>query len=545
MWSFAVVAAVLALAGFDAGSPIVSLPALVVLLVIAVELTELRRHRRRARGGLVVPLFSTSGNGAHQDEVQRVILTSLRDKLTPEEARLVHAVPIVIGPDDKDFAIELRKRLRARFLLHGRIAEHPDGSYSVYARLAQPIEPGVVHLDLVTRDVTFAKGSWRNLVNRLTPALDVIDEEYPLEFATELEAVVRGTAGQLAEDRNDPVRAESLLRAALGVAPTSRSHQIDLLRAALARAVFDQGREKEAIRSLERTSRESDPAPELLRTLERLLFLQGGDRRTPVSRRKGERALRAAAAQRSDPQRALTIYNLAMLIDDAEESAALMDELLRSKTHYRDAWYLRRQRGALYWAEAVEVHEGRGLEAARQTYAKAASMYSSAIRRRPKFKLVVTRTTRRLYWYRTPPLLYANAADAHRWAGHRARAWWYSRKAERRRAKWLARGHRALKRQRWSKAVYYLDHVAMVRGDSETVLALTWQAIAVRQLGEAALAEELWQKALSMDAVALSWRALVVLDHSYGLMEQDLPGIEPTSVEQVNALIEQRARAAR
>jgi hypothetical protein len=546
-WVFAAVgfaAAAGVLAGGIFGSGPLALCAGAVLLTALVGGLRWGRHRRRAHGGLAVARFA-AGVGAErrEEEVQRIILASLRDKLSVEEAGLVHGIPVVVGADERDFAVALRRRLGARFLLHGRIAEGEGGSHSIYARVAQPIDPGVIHVDLVTRDVTYKRASWRNLINRLTSALDVIDEEYPLEFAKELEAVVRGTAGQLAEDKDDPVRAERLLEDALSVAPGSRSHQIDLLRCSLARAQFDQGREREAIAKLRKRSRDEDAAPELLRTVERLLFLQARGRRSEKSRREGERALRLAVQHRSDPQLALSLYNLAMVTPNESESSAMLDELLASRTHYREAWYVRRQRGAQYWSEAEAMREARGAEGARATYARAAQMYAQAIRRRPHFKLVISGGSVDFFRYRTPPLLYSNAADAYRHAGQSFRARWYAWRGERRRNRWFRRGHRLLKKRRWSSAAELLGHVAMVRGDTMRAVASTWQAVALKQCGDDRGSEELWRATLADDPSALSWRALLVADESYGLGVGDLPGNEPTRMDDVNALIEKLSQS--
>jgi len=74
--------------------------------------------------------------------VQQLVLTSLQDKLPPAELTLVHGLPAVVGTHEQDFAIRLRRRLRARFLLHGRIEERGD-DYGVFARIVQPVDRGV------------------------------------------------------------------------------------------------------------------------------------------------------------------------------------------------------------------------------------------------------------------------------------------------------------------------------------------------------------------------------------------------------------------
>lgn len=505
---------------------LVSLPTLipvgaVITLVAGTGVIRWKYHRHRSRGGLVVTLFSAGqGTLERPDEVRRLILESLQDHLTEDEAKLVHFVPTVVGSNDRDFAIRLRKRLRARFLLHGRIAQGEQG-YSVYARVTQPTEKGVVHLDSITKDVTFERASWRTLINRLTTARNVVDAEYPLEFAKELEAVVRGTAGQLAEDQGDYVRAERLLREALQVAPESTSHQIDLIRVGLARSTLlgDLG-ERNAVNILRDRTADPDAAPELLRSLSGLLFLCDENLREEFHQ-EALRALRAAAAQKSDPQLALTLYNLAMETDDHVETASLADQLLTSKTHYRNAWYLHRQRGAMYWQEAKEA-ERRGDDSVTDSlFRSAAYHYTKAIKRRPHFALRLRWLSLDFYAYRTPPLLYANAADAHREAGQDWRFLWYLNRAEHRRRRLFKKARRALRRERWARAVLLLDQVAMVRPDSLSTGAMTYQAAALAQMGDKAEAEKMWRAALASGPDARGWRA-TLSEPPLGLPVDDL-----------------------
>ena len=118
--------------------------------------------------------------------VQDLVMTSLHDKLPPRLLAEVHAVPAVVGPADRGFAIRLRRRLRARLLVHGRIDQRADGGWAVFARVVQPANRAVIHLDWHTRDITPARARWGYLFELLTPAKEVIQEEYPLEFAVEL-----------------------------------------------------------------------------------------------------------------------------------------------------------------------------------------------------------------------------------------------------------------------------------------------------------------------------------------------------------------------
>jgi hypothetical protein len=99
--------------------------------------------------------------------------------------------------------------------VHGRVEQRADSGWAVFARVVQPAERAVIHADWHTRDLTPARARWGALFELLTPSKEVIAEEYPLEFANELEAIVRGVAGQVAALFEDDERAEDLLRKAL------------------------------------------------------------------------------------------------------------------------------------------------------------------------------------------------------------------------------------------------------------------------------------------------------------------------------------------
>jgi hypothetical protein len=273
-------------------------------LAALIGILRWRFHRRRGRLALVVPHFATlRGQEGRARYVQEVIVTSLQDKLPPAELALVHSVPAVVGTHDRGFAVRLRRRLRAQFLLHGRIEERPDGSYGVFARVVQPSDRSVTHMDWHTRDVTPAKASWGALFELLTPAKNVAAEEYPLEFTTELESIVRGTAGQIALMFEDYSRAEELLRAAIARAPNSTSHQVDQLRSALSRAIFRQGRKDEALSILRARAAGDNPSPHLLRTLFELLAPQRGTREfmwSTEDRAEAIAALRRAGEYEAD-----------------------------------------------------------------------------------------------------------------------------------------------------------------------------------------------------------------------------------------------------
>ena len=479
--------------------------ALAIVAVGVVGITRWEWHRWRSRGGLVVPLFATSPQQRGRDaEPQRVILASLRDKLPPEVARLVHGIPVVVGPDDRDFALRLRRRLRAAFLLHGRIADADEGGWSVYARVMQPASGIVRHYDLHTSDVTPVRARWAPLIDRLTPAIDVLDEEYPFrEFAAELEAIMKGTAGQLALTFNDYSRAEQWLAEAISISPDSTSHQIDKLRVDLARAVAEQGRPDEGMTILRKRARQDDASPELLRTVHRLLFARHVIEQresTPEEEAEALEALHRAAGHQTDPQRPMTLYNLLMMVfrpeaGPSQEGAEILAELLTTRSHYRGAWYVKRLRGLVPWYESERlVGEGREVEA-RAAAREAAKWYSRAIRARPKLKLISLEGPRLILFrrFQRSAVLHANAFDAHRRAGNRARAWLHLKIAAKVRWRRFTTGMEAFVSGQWDRAYAYLDWSVVGWNDDTEKVASLYRCIALRQRGFAEAADQEWQ----------------------------------------------------
>lgn len=473
----------------------------VSLAVAVVGIARWKWDRWQSRGGLVVARFSTSpANQGREEEAQRVVLASLRDKLPIRAARLIHGVPVVVGPDDRDLALRLRRRLRAAFLLHGRIADAGIGGWSVYARVMQPVSRSVLHADWHTGDVTPARARWAPLVARLTPAIDVLTEEYPFEFASELEAIVKGTAGQLALDFRDCGRAERLLREAISVSPQSRSHQIDKLRADLARALFAQSRAGEAFTILRARAADEDASPELLRTLHALLFASSEGREwTEEEKSEALTALRQAAENRTDPQRPMTLYNTLMMVfrpgeTDEEHAAELLDELLTSHSYYRRAWYVKRLRGLLAWLQFERLTRQGDVAGARTMAKEAAKWYSRALRSRPKFKLLSLEGSRLILLRRYPRsvILHANAYDAHAHAGNRLRGWLHRTVAVKLRWKRFEAGILAFQANQWDAAYANLDWAVVGWGDDTELMARLYRCIALHQRGVEGQADEEW-----------------------------------------------------
>jgi tetratricopeptide (TPR) repeat protein len=446
-WALLVIAAI----GFSAETVLATAAWTFVLLLAVQGIVRWHWHRRFGRA-LVVTRYSTvRGQEGMAARVQELVMTSLQDKLPPALLREVHAVSAVVGPADRDFAVRLRRRLRADLLVHGRIDQRSDGGWAVFARVVQPANRSVIHLDWHTRDVTPARARWGYLFELLTPAKEVIQEEYPLEFGNELEAVVRGTAGQLAAGFHDDEPAEKLLRSALAKAPVSTSHQIDQLRVALAEVLARTDRREEGLNLLRSRAMDVDPSPALLRAIAGLLGPQRGTLGGVATHERAEAiaALRKAVAVDADPQRDMSLYNLALMLREGDaisrqEADALLDELMRTSSFYRRTWYLRLERGSVRYELGHELQAAGDIPAARREWAAAAKLYSPAIRARPRFRFFYQDGPRIhfLKRWRMPPVMYAHANDAHAGAGHRLRAWWYERRFRRARARMIRKGEK-------------------------------------------------------------------------------------------------------
>lgn len=217
------------------------LEAMIWVLILALSVIGIGRwhfHRSRSRDGVVIARFASSEEDAGRAiQIQEIALTSLRDRLGPEESKRTHAIPAVVGTADHDLAAALRRRLGASQLIHGRVEARGQDT-AAFARVVEQVSRSGLHYDPHTKDQTPLKRSPADLFERYSPTTKLAAEEYPLEFALEIEAVMRGAGGQLALEMNDGERAEKLLRESIAVAPRSTSHQVDKLRANRALALL-------------------------------------------------------------------------------------------------------------------------------------------------------------------------------------------------------------------------------------------------------------------------------------------------------------------
>ena len=531
--------------------------AIVCVVLMALWISGIARwhwHRHQSRSGLVIPRFSMAGDTQGRAlRTQETIVTSLEDKLTPEERSRVHAIPAVVGTDNRKYAAVLCKRLRARLLLHGRI-EEAGGSWAVFARTAQTLPGEGIHLDPHTRDAAPTKRSWGLLVEVLTPTKDVVFEEYPFEFASELQAVVQGSAGQLALELGDHERAEQLLTAAIDVAPTSPSHQIDELRIARARATFAQDHHEEALDYLRQRAQSGQaPSPELLRRFA-LLSMRADQLRghqTPGREAECIAALELAMADSSDPRRDQTIHNLANLIGvnpdrpRREEGNALLEDLYERNREYRRSWYLKKTLGSIHWYRGLDaLQAGNGTDA-RAHFKRASKLYRAAIRARPRVIFLDSNSGALVARFPPSPVMHSNAADACQAGGQPLRFIWHKRRAEKLRARFYDRALKRLRRGQWRWAYANADWMTAVgqrdvtgQHDPLDTRGHVLSAVALKQMGQDAQAEEEWAAALSQDPeLALFFRAALVESDEPIPLERGLPGTEPAEFDGVREFL--------
>jgi tetratricopeptide (TPR) repeat protein len=457
------------------------------------------------RSAIAVAQFSSVAEARGRGlQVQRDVVATLRDRLRPLPELRVLAVPEVIGRADDQLAIRVRSRLRARYLLHGDVRGHADGSESVYARLVRPIERSIEHWDWFTRDRTPLKTPWTTIFDRLSPARDVEDVEYPYGFAEEVEAVVRSLHGRAALMAGKTHLGVQLLRDALKIAKNSPTEALDDLRCALATALWENEEVDEAIRLLRHRSRQATASPMLLRLLAALLVVT--EDVTPRARQEALRLLRQAADQRDDPFRDISQYNLAIQLGmsgESDEAERILSTFLHTPgSPYSRAWYVKRAAGARHWHLGVQLRQRGDVEESRGEFTQAALWYGRAIRSRPKFRLIrIGRWQSIVSRIVLPPKMVANAADAHREAGHKLRGKYYGWRETRLRVRLARRAEKALRLGHWQRAYALFDWVYIGAGDEMDLRSSVGGAIAAEQWGEPSYAQELWTRARGISPI--------------------------------------------
>jgi hypothetical protein len=535
----------------------VSMGAAVLALIAFAGGVRWAAARRRCRHSLVVAFFYEGANAkGRAEEAQRIVVDTLRSHLPTALQNLVQPLALTIGSDQQAFAERTRKRLRGMFVLHRRIASRPGGEWSIYPRILEPAFDSTMHIDWFTRDRTPANPRFGPIVSSLTPQIGVHDEEFPLDFCRDLEAVLRGILGRVAVAFGACSEAIEPLKKALNIAGSSTNPQIDALRLALARAMAAENEIDEALDYLRARIQGEDPSPELLRGFAHLL-LDRANRVAAIGNQPDRAdhdeqivALRQARERDTDPLRDQTTYNLFAALDFAgasteeqQEADGLLEELLHSRTRYGKQWYVRRAAALRSW-RLVEEAWPEGDKETKQTAGKeAAKWYSRTLRARPRLQLrrAGLRPRGWLHWIPLSPILYANAVDAHRVAGNRIRARFFEWRFQRIRKRYWKRAWKASKAQNWARAMAFYDWIAIVgRRDEREMFATTYAAICRWKYGQQDEAEHDWSVALAQygPGALLARANLVQFFQQWGI-DATVPGEEPTSQEGVTAMVSQ------
>jgi tetratricopeptide (TPR) repeat protein len=516
-------------------------PLLVAIFAAALAAQGLVRWwvvRRRCRFALVVPLFQ-EGPGAEgrAREVQTLVIDHLRRHLPSRFRDFVQPIPTTMTSAEDDLAAKLQTRLRAMFVLHGRIAAQPDGAWSVYPRVLEPAVRSVTHWDRFTRDVTPATARFGPVVSSLPATVGVRDEEFPLDFCRDLEAVMQGIAGQAAAAVNQHSEAEKLLDQALAKAQESTNHQIDALRVSRAFALAAQDRRDEAIDFLRDRLRSPDPSPHLLRGLALLLTDRSWDDWSTADQdqREAIEALRSALQDETDPQWDMTAYNLCVQIERGPEHYRLLGRLLAHASTYRRLWYVRQLEAIRHWIKVEEARAAESLPDVRRHGKAAAKWYGRTLRARPRVQyLLVSRRSPFVRFKRieASPILYANTKDAHQAAGHKLRERYFEWRFQRIRQRHLKIADRHLRAAEWNLAYAHFDWASSVgRHDGVEHRALAFAACCCWKGGRTRDGDAKWREAAQHHPDCLIGRALMVRQLKALGLDPSVPGHEPDDID--------------
>jgi len=523
-------------------APLPETPLLLVAFVGALGLQGIVRWhfaRRRCRFCLVVPLFQEGGGAeGRAAEAQTLIVDHLRRHLPNALRSLVQPIPVVVTSADDALAAKLQKRLGAFFVLHGRVVSRSDGGWSVYPRVLEPADKSVTHVDPFTRDRTPSNPHFGPFVTSLAPTLGVRDEEFPLDFCRDLEALINGVAGMAAQAFHQYEEAEGLLDVALATAGSSSNHQIDSLRVAWAVAISEQGRLDEAVASLRDRVELPDPSPHLLRGLAGLLARSGWEE-GPTAEADSEEAaelLGRALQDETDPQRDMTAYNLCNQIPrGTPEHDALVDQLLAPKSSYRRLWYVKQLEAIRCWVGVEDARRAEDHEAVRAHGKESARWYGRTLRARPRLQFLgfLRRPPFiRLKTFERSPILYANTKDAHAAAGHRWRARYFEWRFQRIRSRHLKLADKHLRDGQWNLAYAHFDWASSVgRHDGREHWAQAYAACCCWKGGRTDDGLAKWERAAEHHPDCLLGRAVMVAQLEELGLDTSVPGGEPTEME--------------
>lgn len=471
----------------------------------AIPLGRWRWDRWKTRGGLVLPIFGGPASAEHAGAVQSRVAGYLRDVLPPEASRRLHGITAVVSSADRDMALKLYRRLRARFLVYGDLVER-DNAVHAHARVIECVERPIFHKDYFTKDITPAFTWKARLAHRLSVSRDVTDYELPPELTAELDALMRVLAAEVLRTGNHPAAVERMLADVLAICGHNQSPRVDFLVADLAEALLQQGKFQEALAWVRPRADRSGPppAPILLRTAYHAVFETLEARPLDEHTRQqlhiaGVNWLRRAARDLADPGRDQSLYNLVMALDGEEpdqvkEAVELLHELRRISPQYRSAWYVYRLLGAMTWQEVTAAEDK---QTQRNAAAACARWYSRAVRARPRAKWFYVDQlggfSFRARFHRSP-IMHANAAEAHSKAGHPMRERYHATRAARARKRLYDDATRDAKRNYWWGAYVNYDRAWASWNDEMDVTIRVGRAVSAEAGGflPAHLVERFW-----------------------------------------------------
>lgn len=488
-----------------------------LLVVLGAQGVARWAYYRSRPPALAIPFFETTSSDLAA-EVRRILATSVRDHLSSPFDEVVQPIDVVVGPSDKRFAHRLRRQLGALYLVYGEIR---DGEpYSVFSRLSVEPPAELMHHDWWTMDTTPQRTIWEALFHKLSPSHGARDIEYPLRSAAELSGLVGSLEGELWMLVGRPDKAEETFRHALNGLEKSESHAVDEVRVRLSHALRQQGKDQDALDLLKARASADSASPELLRQFDALL-MQMTDETNPyisphtASRDEGIAALRRAASYTSDPLRDQSLYNLAMALGDSpaelHEKERILEGLFIAKSHYRRAWYVKRERGLIHWNKGEALLASGEADAARREFKQAARWDTRALWARPRLRVgrrpfpirvrgrvICAPLIPRLKRYRIPPIMFGAATEAHEAAGNRLRAGYYGLRHRRRVNRLMKLAETGLAHQDWDAAYANFDWVSRGKATVHSCLALVGRAVALQQLGQPGLASESLARAQGM-----------------------------------------------
>jgi tetratricopeptide (TPR) repeat protein len=443
------------------------------------------------------PVFVTVAGFEGEREWSRALQDELMTELRARLGELTDPEVLVawgrrVGPGKK--AQRLCRRRRSACLLYGTRGE--DGR----PRAHIVFDPGdaIRHIDQYSRDETSIA---RSALAEPGPEHSRIAAREVGEIAAALALFVPEKLAAFGFEPEGGLTWPPLPRA-----EDELSDELHCLRAA---ALAGRDRRPEAYRLI--TGRLAERrAPRLLAEAYLLLGMGGAEVLgipSEEAHRLSLEVLREAAGFPDYPDRPTMIYNLLQILPTGHgeegvsaERRQILDEL-RGDPTYRRAWWVERMRGALDYYKASRVRATAGARAARPAYRRAARHYSRALalRRRsrqldpPLGPTAPSRMPR-------PPVLRANAYDAHHLAGHPLRAAWHHRLAQRAVRRLYKIGLRAMGASDWFTAVFAFQRLLTVGWSDETAArANVFAAAATRQLGDPETSEAFWQRALEID----------------------------------------------